>query len=208
MDSLDNVLENQPSYAADLIVTGLDHSETLVGRVTSKAGMLRLDVTVGKRSDAAGTGPDVMPLQTSMLLRPGKPTLMLLPGFHAYTEFAPGFESARTIVVPSLGIVVPAFWLEDTVAQCPVREAVGPETVGGHPCVKIKCAPREASDVTYLFSATDLDGLVIKMLTEANGGGSGLELRNITLNVDDGVFDVPDGYRQLDTTEAASTDDT
>lgn len=208
MESLDAILNNQPDYQADLIFTDMPEGDLYAGRVASKGGAWRLDTSIPTPPDADDAGPELAPLETSMLLRPGHPPMMLLHNVRGFSEFPSGYAEARTVVLPTMGILFSPDWLADTLAANSTRKVVGNVSVDGHACVKIACSGPESAGVTYLYSAMDLGGLVIKLTPAAGGVAPGLHLRNVSLEVADAVLEAPVDYTPLDATGSSPTHDT
>lgn len=177
---------NQPDYRATVTVqTG---PLTYSGLVARKGGRWKVELPVP-------------PLKNSVLfVRPGEPTLLLLPETKRYVEFPAGEEGS--VVNPM------ALTLEGLSKPGIVFESVGEETIDGQPCRKFRATrPGDDAEMT-VFVATKLKDLIIRIDGRVENKTFNATWKDATLDVTDADVappaDVATAFQKMEIAEFQS----
>jgi len=154
---------NQPDYRA--LVTVTTGPLTYTGEVARKGDRWKVELPIP-------------PLKNSVLyVRPGEPTILLLPETKRYVEFPA--DQAGSVVNPM------ALTLEGLTKPGIKFEQVGTETIDGHSCAKFR-ATREGDDAEMMvFVAKDLKDLIVRIDGRVENKTFNAVWKNPTLEVSD-----------------------
>jgi hypothetical protein len=120
----------------------------------------------------------------------GKATLRLYPGGRFYDDMVPSRISA---VEGSLHYPQ-AFALNSAATL----SALGTVEVDGHKCLKVEVLQDGRAEKNYLYAALDLKNLIIARQSLGPRASMTERLSNITLQVPDGLVDIPADFKPID----------
>lgn len=120
----------------------------------------------------------------------GKRTVRLYPQGKLYDEMVPSRIGAL-----DASLIYPKAFALDSPASL---VALGTVEVDGHKCLKIEVLKRDHAEKTYLYAALDLKNLIIVNQTLGNKTGTIQQLANVSLEVPDGLVDIPAGFKPIE----------
>ena len=174
-ESLRQMLAHQPNYIATQQAYYSDSTEGIgrkhrIARLGNRLAEVTEDAIIIKERD--------------------KPTIKIFPKRKEYAEVL--FQDNDDF----------ADWPETYAARDRLAfKSLGREKVGNYDCIKIEASYQSEymADVKFLFwVAPELKGLVIKSVRSYGGPHEHLVLlEDISLNVDEGMFRVPAGYKKV-----------
>lgn len=208
-----NALSEQVPWVAAALSEFLSDSRSLVARmevqlpaeagekpialpftIAMDQGQMRLDLRL------ADIGQDLLPTEflaplkqagwdrLQMIYHPQAPTRIVIPAEKAYVEFpksADGPSKTENEAMLKLGRME--------------KKLLNIESVDGHPCRKYRLTSKEGNQVeeAYVWEATDLNALPIKLTVKTGGQLYGFQFRQVRMGrPDPRAFGIPTTYRK------------
>jgi hypothetical protein len=172
---------------------------TLPFGVAMDDGRMRWDLRLADISPELVAAEFINPLKQAgweriqMFYHPQAATRLVVPAEKAYVEFAQSTNGPSKLENDSalkLGKME--------------KKLIASETVDGHPCKKYRLTSKEGAQVeeAFLWEATDLQGLPIKLQVRSAGQLYGFQFRQIRMGKPDPkVFGIPADYRKANTAQ-------
>lgn len=157
-------------------------------------GQLRLDLKLSEVTSDLMPAEFLTPLKQAgwervmLLYHPKASTRLVVPAEKAYVEFPKdtnGPSKMENDAAQKLGVME--------------KKLLGIESVDGHPCRKYRLTGKAGQEIeeAYVWEATDLNTLPIKLFVKADGQVYNFQLRQVKLGKPDArLFTVPKEYRK------------
>lgn len=127
-----------------------------------------------------------------VISEPGKAAVRLYPDTKSYNDLETGIGEEA----PGAGAPFnPKMLAEDSGVRF---TALGTEIIDGHKCIKIQATRKNSTQRIFLYSAEDLDYLIIVARVVDSRRSSVQKLSNISLNVPDDLFAIPPDYKGVE----------
>lgn len=172
---------------------GAGNAITMPGKMSFDSGKSRFEISMSEVQGSqmpAGSAAQLKAMGMDTIISISRPDLklgyMIYPGLNSYAEM-PTHKTADT--------ARPDDYKVETAET-------GKETVDGHDCTKKTVTVTDADNVKHeytVWTAADLKGFPIKVVTTESGGTVTMRFKNVSLAKPDAtLFDPPSGFTKYD----------